>query len=201
MVIQIRGLLVGVLLLVTGCGTGIFRGPEPTLLTANVVDPASVNAVSMFNSCQGHPYPDTGSPNSAKNYFWPNSTNYSTSTVLAEYAGCDGSVGENHDDQSANDPSQPQSNRGQTLHLYCDNSSTAIRYFHLNFDPAIVGAHFKAGDFLGYATMITPGGTAAANWQMSSNFDIAVSETNDEYTEDYFSKLSPPGDSIPRPRP
>src|SRR5580698_6257924 len=62
--------------------------PNPTLLTANVVDPNDVDAVSDFNSCSGHNFPESNSPNSAKNYFWPNSTNFSTTNVLKEFAAC-----------------------------------------------------------------------------------------------------------------
>ena len=61
---------------VLGAGCSGATDAHPALLTANVVDPQSVNAVSLFNSCEGHSYPQSNSPNSAKNYFWPNSTNF-----------------------------------------------------------------------------------------------------------------------------
>ena len=64
----------------------------------------------------------TNSPNSGKNYFWPNSTNFSTTSQLREYAVCDGATGQNSDDTSPN-----EYDRGQTIHLYCNNSSTAVR--------------------------------------------------------------------------
>jgi hypothetical protein len=114
---------------------------SPRSLTANVVDPNDVNQVSKFNSCEGHAYPEQNSPNSGKNYFWPNSTNFSTNTVLKEYAACDGTAGQTAQDQSAD-----QQDRGRTLHLVCDNSSTRLRYFHVNFTSAVVGKHVSAID-------------------------------------------------------
>jgi hypothetical protein len=159
---------------------------NPVLLTANIVDPQSVNAVSMFNSCAGHAYPEQNSPNSGKNYFWPNSTNFSTTGILKEYAACDGTATQVSDDLDPN-----EMDRGQTLHLYCDKSSTALRYFHVVFAPGLVGQHVSAGDFLGYASMLGTGQTPSTTWQNSSNFDIAVSEQDDSRTEDYFAKLSP----------
>jgi hypothetical protein len=159
---------------------------SPRLLTANVVDPNDVNQVSKFNSCEGHAYPEQNSPNSGKNYFWPNSTNFSTNTVLKEYAACDGTAGQTAQDQSAD-----QQDRGRTLHLVCDNSSTRLRYFHVNFTSAVVGKHVSAGEFLGYASMVGTGQAPSQAWNFSSNFDIAVSEGDDRTTENYFSKLSP----------
>jgi hypothetical protein len=158
-------------------------GP-PAQLTANVVDPAAVNAVSKFNSCSGHAFPD-GSPNSAKNYFWPNSSNFSTNGVLTEYAACDGTTGQNSDDTSAN-----ETDRGVTIHLFCDGSSTQVRYFHIIYLPAVFNARVKAGDVLGAASMVGTGQAASVTWQNSSNFDIAVSDGGDNATEDYFAKLN-----------
>ena len=167
------------------CHGGSPSGPSgpSVVLTANVVDPMTVNAVSKFNSCSGHAFPD-GSPNSAKNYFWPNSTNFSTNGVLREFAACDGMIGQNSDDTSAN-----EQDRGHTYHLYCDSSSTMVRYFHLDLAAGGPGAHVHAGDFLGYAAMVGTGQVPSATWQNSSNFDIAVSEGDDNSTEDYFAKL------------
>ena len=99
---------------------------NPALLAANVADPMDLNAVSDFNSCVGHPYPDPASPNSGKNYFWPNSTNFGTNNGLKLYAACDGTTAQNSND--TNDPAE--FTRRQTIHLYCDGSSTALRYFH-----------------------------------------------------------------------
>lgn len=60
---------------------------EPSIpLLANIVDPNDVNAVSAFNSGQGHPFPQPDARNSAKTYFWPNSTNVSSTTLLKEFA-------------------------------------------------------------------------------------------------------------------
>ncbi len=160
------------------------NGPA-LLLSANVVDPMTVNAVSKFNSCAGHAFPMTNSPNSAKNYFWPTSTNFNSTDQLREYAACDGTTGQNSDDTAAN-----EQDRGQTIHLSCDNSSTALRYFHINVAPGTLGQHVKAGDFLGYASMLGTGQSPSATWQNSSNFDIVVTEGNDNSTEDYFAKLS-----------
>ena len=70
--------------------------------------PASVDAVSKFNSCSGHAFPD-GSPNNAKNYFWPNSTNFSTVDQLRVFAACAGRIGQNSDDTNPN-----EQDRGQT---------------------------------------------------------------------------------------
>ena len=155
------------------------------LLLANVVDPDDVNAVSAFNSCQGHRYPQPDARNSAKNYFWPNSTNFSSTTLLKEFAACDGRV-----DQSAQDKSSDQIDRGRTVHLYCEGSTTRLKYFHVNFDPRILGQQVKAGAFIGYASTLGTGQTRSTSWLYSSNFDIAVSEGNDENTVDYFGKLS-----------
>jgi len=157
-------------------------GP-PVLLTANVVDPASVNAVSKFNSCSGHAFPD-GSPNSAKNYFWPTSVNFNTTNVLREFAACSGTVDQNADDTDPN-----EQDRGRTYHLNCDGSSTLVRYFHLNAQVGL-GQHVVAGDVVGFAVMLGAGQQPSATWQNSSNFDIAVSDGDDSHTENYFSKLS-----------
>lgn len=165
-------------------GTGPSPSGPPVQLTANLVDPNSVDAVSDFHSCSGHAFPD-GSPNSAKNYFWPNSTNFSTTNELQELAVCDGTLGQNSDDTDAN-----EQDRGQTLHLYCDKSSTMARYFHLVFTPSQLGQHVAAGSVLGYASMLGTGQQPSDTWQNSSNFDIAVSDGDDNHTEDYFSKLS-----------
>lgn len=160
---------------------------HPTMLTANIVDPQSVDAVSTFNSCSGHAFPETNSPNSGKNYFWPNSTNFSTNGVLQEFAACDGTVGQNSDDTSAN-----EQDRGNTVHLYCAAGSTSLRYFHITLNSGILGSHVSAGEFLGYATMLNIGQTSSGTWQNSSNFDIAVSDGNDNTTVDYFAKLDGP---------
>lgn len=169
---------------VAGChGTTTPSGPA-VLLSANIVDPDSVDAVSMFNSCSGHPFPENTSPNSAKNYFWPNSTNFSTTNQLQEFAACTGTIEQNSDDTAAN-----EMDRGQTVHLYCDGSSTSLRYFHLNFTPGLVGQHVAAGAFLGYASMVGTGQTPSVTWQNSSNFDIAVIDGDDSRTENYFSRL------------
>jgi hypothetical protein len=160
---------------------------DPTLLTANVVDPADVDAVSDFNSCSGHNFPESNSPNSAKNYFWPNSTNFSTTNVLKEFAACPGTVGQNSDDSDPN-----EQDRGQTFHVYCDGSTTAVRYFHLAINAGVSGHHVNAGDFLGYAVMVGTGQQPSATWQNSSNFDIAVVENGDDNTTDYFAALDGP---------
>jgi hypothetical protein len=182
---RIARVLAGAPLLVAAC-SGSPSGPTgpPAALTANVVDPATVDAVSKFHSCSGHAFPD-GSPNSAKNYFWPTSANVSTTNQLREYAACSGATSQNSDDTAAN-----EQDRGFTIHLTCDNSETQVRYFHINYTPGILNAHVSAGDFLGYASMLGTGQSPSATWQNSSNFDIAVSEGNDNATEDYFSKLS-----------
>ena len=156
------------------------------MLQANIVDPETVNAVSKFNSCAGHGFPETDSPNSAKNYFWPNSTNFSTNGQLREYAACSGIINQNSDDTAAN-----EQDRGQTFHLSCDGSSTALRYFHLSLATGLFGQHVNAADFLGFASMVGTGQSPSATWQNSSNFDIAVVEGNDNNTTDYFAKLSP----------
>ena len=161
--------------------------PKPSLLTANVVNPQDVNAVSDFGSCSGHPYPETNSPTSGKDYLWPNSTNFSTTNVLREFAACDGTVGQNSDDTDTNEVS-----RGITVHLHCDGSSTQLRYFHITLTSGVLGQHLSAGAFMGYATMLSTGQSPSNDWQNSSNFDIAVSEKNDTATEDYFAKLDGP---------
>jgi|SRR5579871_646488 len=170
--------------LLAGCSSTAPSGPA-VLLTANIVDPATVNAVSKFNSCAGHAFPDTNSANSAKNYFWPTSTNFSTTDQIRLYAACDGTTGQNSDDTAAN-----EQDRGKTMHLYCDKSSTLLRYFHINMAAGILGAHVNAGDFLGFASMLGTGQTPSVTWQNSSNFDIAVADGDDNATENYFSKLS-----------
>ncbi len=157
----------------------------PTQLV-NVVDPESVNAVSLFHSCVGHAFPLPASPNSAKNYFWPNSTNFSSTDQLREYAACDGTVRQNSSDTSAD-----QRDRGQTVHLFCDASSTSIRYFHLNFDPGLLEQHVTAGAFVGYAAMVGTGQAPSTTWYYSSNFDVSVADGDDSATENYFARLSP----------
>lgn len=167
-----------------GCHSMTGPSGPSVMLTANVVDPGSVDAVSMFNSCSGHAFPD-GSPNSAKNYFWPNSTNFSTNGQLREFAACDGALSQNSDDTDVN-----ETDRGRTYHLTCNGSSTMVRYFHLELSGIGLGAHVAAGDFLGFASMVGTGQGPSATWQNSSNFDIAVSEGDDNHTENYFSKPS-----------
>ena len=159
-------------------------GSNPTQLTANVVDPQSVDAVSLFNSCVGHPYPLSNAPNSAKNYFWGNSTNFGTNDQLKEFAACSGTMNQNNDD--TNDPSEFV--RGESVHLYCDNSSTSVKYFHLNFDPSLLGHHVSSGDFVGFAAL-AQAGQSWSNWQTSSPMDIAVNVGDDSRTQDYFASL------------
>lgn len=184
---RLHGRLAGaaaVLLSALACHNPTGPSGPPALLTANIVEPSSVNAVSKFNSCAGHAFPD-GSANSAKNYFWPNSTNFNTTDRLREFAACNGTVGQNSDDTAPN-----EQDRGQTYHLYCDGSSTMVRYFHLVAAGVSLGQHVQAGDFLGYASMLGTGQVPSATWQNSSNFDVAVSESDDNATENYFAKLS-----------
>jgi hypothetical protein len=154
----------------------------------NVVDPDSVNAVSLFNSCVGHAFPQPNSPNSAKNYFWPNSTNFSTNDQLRILAACAGTVRQN-----SSDTSPDQQDRGRTVHLFCDGSSTSLRYFHLNFASSLLGQHVNAGGMMGYAAMVGTGQVPPPNpaWYFSSNFDIAVMNDGDSQTENYFARLSP----------
>ena len=92
--------------------------------------------------------------------------------------------------QRADDLSPDEVSRGQSMHLYCDNSSTALRYFHLVFDAGLVGKHVTAGSLLGTASMVGDGQSPAATWQNSGNSDIAVSDQDDSRTENYFAKLS-----------
>lgn len=158
------------------------------LLPANVVDPMTVNAVSQFDSCVGHAFPQPNSPNSGKNYFWPTSANFSSTNQLRVYAACDGTTGQNNDD--TNDPSPIAASRGPMIHLYCDGSSTSLRYFHINMPPGTLGQRVRAGDFLGYAVLLGTGQNPSASWQFSSNFDIAVVEGDDSVTVNYFAKLS-----------
>jgi hypothetical protein len=169
--------------LATSCGT---TAPSPsTALSANVVDPEAVDAVSMFNSCAGHAFPQTNSPNSAKNYFWPTSVNFSTNDQLREYAACDGTINQNSDDTAAN-----EQDRGQTFHLSCDGGATAVRYFHLRLADGLLGQHVRAADFIGFASMVGTGQSPSATWQNSSNFDVAVVQGNDNTTVNYFSSLT-----------
>jgi hypothetical protein len=170
-----------------GCRSDTTPSGPPVLLTANIVDPESVDAVSMFNSCSGHPFPENTSPNSAKNYFWPNSTNFSTVGQLQEFAACDGTIGQNSDDTNPN-----EMDRGQTVHLYCDKSSTSLRYFHLVFAAGLIGQHVSAGALIGAASMVGTGQTPSVTWQNSSNFDVAVIDGTDDRTTNYFSKLDGP---------
>jgi hypothetical protein len=66
----------------SACHNPAGPGGPPLSLPVNVVDPATVNAVSRFNSCVGHAFPLQNSPNSGKNYFWPISSNQSTNDQL-----------------------------------------------------------------------------------------------------------------------
>ena len=184
-----RGVLVCSLSLLSVCLLACQRitGPSgPEVLLVNAVDPDSVNAVSLFRSCVGHAFPQPSSPNAGKNYFWPNSTNFSTTDQLREYAACDGTMRQDSSDTSAD-----QRDRGQTVHLYCDASSTRLRYFHLNFPPSLVGRHVQAGELLGYASMVGRGQLPERAWYYSSNFDIAVSDGDYRRTDNYFARLSP----------
>ncbi len=174
------------LLLVSSAACHSSTGPSPLgQQLVNIVDPDSVNAISLFDSCVGHAFPQTNSPNSAKTYFWPNSTNFSTTDQLQEYAACSGTVSQAQDDVSAN-----ELDRGQTIHLSCDASSTSLRYFHVNFAASLVGRHVGAGDVLGTASLLGNGQTVAGTWQFSSNFDLSVSDGDDSVTVDYFTKLN-----------
>lgn len=174
--------------MVSACGgpasPGSSSGPA-IALSANIVDPLTVNAISQFNSCAGHAFPLPTSPNSAKNYFWPNSTNFSTTSVLPLYAACTGTTGQNNSD--TNDPS---STRGVTMHLWCDSSSTGLRYFHINPSSGIPGRHVSAGEAIGFASMLGAGQAASTAWLFSSNFDVAVFDGDDSSTKNYFAKLS-----------
>ena len=172
------------------------RSAEPALLV-NIVDPLDINAISKFHSCAGHAYPAQDSPNSGKIYFWPNSTNQSTTNGLKEYAVCTGTAVQLPDDLDINETA-----RGESLHLFCDNSTTVLRYFHVNFDHSILGAHVDAGEPVGYAALVNIDGGPAQEWQYSSNFDLGVSDDNtsggvvidngvDGPSEDYFARLTP----------
>ncbi len=183
------------MLVLVALGAGAAACHSPTspsgpalLLPANVVDPMTVNAVSRFNSCVGHAFPQPSSPNSGKNYFWPASAFTSSTNQLRLYAACDGSISQPSSD--TNDTSPIALSRGQAFHLYCDNSSTGLRYQEITFAPGIVGQHVRAGDFVGYADLLGNGQSPAQSWQFSSNFDIAVFEGDDSATVNYFSKLS-----------
>jgi len=108
---------------------------------------------------------------------------------LREYAACDGTISQPADD--TNDPSPIATSRGQAFHLYCDNSSTGIRYQEITFTPGILGQHVRAGDVVAYADLLGNGQSPAATWQFSSNFDIGVFEGDDSVAVNYFAKLSP----------
>lgn len=140
------------------CGVGMAAchgttGPSgaPAALV-NIVDPESVNAVSRFNACVGHPFPQQNSPNSAKNYFWPTSVNFSTNDQLRVLAACDGVIRQNSSDTSAD-----QQDRGRTVHFFCSGSSTSLRYFHLNFASTLLEQQVRAGQQIGYAAMVGVG--------------------------------------------
>ena len=179
-----RVLMFGLLTVFASIDCNRVTGSNPTQLTANVVDPLSVDAVSLFNSCVGHPYPESNGPNSAKNYFWGNSTNFGTNDQLKEFAACSGTMNQNIDD--TNDPSEFI--RGESVHLFCDDSSTSVRYFHLNFAPALLGQHVTAGDFVRFASLAAAG-QSWPNWRTSSPMDIAVNFGDDSKTQDYFASL------------
>ena len=148
----------------------------------------TVNAVSRFNSCVGHAFPQPTSPNSGKNYFWPSSAYTSSRNQLRVYAACDGTISQTASD--TNDPAPIALGRGQSLHLYCDNSSTGLRYQEVTFVPDIVGQRVRAGDLVAYANLLGNGQSPSTAWQFSSNFDIAVFEGDDSATVNYFAKLN-----------
>lgn len=182
-----------VVLLAAGvCAASCHSPTDPSgpalALPVNVVDPTSVNAVSKFDSCVGHPFPQQSSPNSGKNYFWPASAFSSTTSQLPVYAGCDGTISQPMDD--TNDPSPIASSRGQAFHLSCDRSSTGIRYQEISFDAGIVGQHVTAGQLIAHADLLGNGQSPAPSWQYSSNFDIAVFNGDDTNTINYFAALS-----------
>lgn len=165
-----------------GCG---ITDANPVLLSANVVDPQEVNAFSQFESCVGHAYPLPTSPNSGKNYFWPNSTNVSSNNLLKLFAACDGKLGQNGDD--TNDPREFV--QGESAHLWCDGSSTAIRFFHVNVTPGLLGRHVTAGSIIGFASLLGAGDQPTTDWRFSENFDISIVDGDDSKGENYFSKL------------
>jgi hypothetical protein len=76
------------------------------------------------------------------------------------------------------------------FHLWCDSSSTGLRYFHVNMAAGLIGRHVRAGDGLGFAAMLDAGQARSSAWQFSSNFDVAVVEKDDSTTANYFAKLS-----------
>lgn len=185
-----RGATLGLFLLLSVCVAACQNatGPSSTYVElVNVVDPESVNAVSLFNSCVGHPFPQPNSPSSGKNYFWPNSTNFSTNDRIRVLAACTGVVRQNSSDTSGD-----QQDRGRTVHLFCDGSSTSLRYFHLNFASSLLGQRVGAGEFMGYAALVGVGQAPSPipAWYYSSNFDVAVMDGNDSKSENYFARLS-----------
>jgi len=158
---------------------------NPILLSANIANPQDLNAFSQFQSCVGHAYPLPTSPNSAKNYFWPSSANVSSNASLKLFAACAGKIGQNDDD--TNDPREFV--QGESVHLWCDGSSTAIRFFHINVTPGLMNQHVSAGAMIGYASLLGAGDPPASDWQFSENFDISVVDGDDSRAENYFSKL------------
>jgi hypothetical protein len=96
------------------------------------------------------------------------------------------------DTDDTNDPSPQAASRGPSIHLYCDNSETGLRYFHINFPAGLIGQRVKAGDFMGDAVLLGTDQTTSPIWQNSSNFDIAVFEGDDSNAVDYSAVLSSP---------
>ena len=163
-------------------------GPPASLV--NPVDPAEIHHVSKYNSCCGHAYPEQDSPNSAKHYFYPVDSLVNTNDRIHVYAACAGKVvQENRDMDSQAIPGIGEP-RGQHFHLYCDGSSTRLRYFHVNHAAALLGSHVDAGALLGTADVRCQVGTPP-NPEQCSDFDVAVSDHSDEETASLFSRLTP----------
>jgi hypothetical protein len=119
-------------------------------------------------------------------------------------APCDGTILITSDDASGNGPSgggypsgflDANGNpapRGFIYHLSCANSQTSLRFFHLILDPSLtIPQTVTAGTVLGNADVRCVGYTQPAHEGTCSDFDIAVSEGNDNNVIDYFAKLTP----------
>lgn len=77
--------------------------------------------------------------------------------------------------------------RGRRFHLFCDNSSTALEYFHVNFNDSLLETHVNAGDLLGHADTRV-GGTCMPDG--CSDFDISMADGNDDATVSIFARMS-----------
>jgi len=165
--------------------SGYCKGPAVNL-TASPLAPDDIMYVSKFHSCNGHAFPQIDSPNSAKHYFYPIYSKENTNDLVPLYAACSGTVKMMQNDRGESELPNGLGVRGRRFHLFCDDSSTGLEYFHVNFDDSLLGTHVKAGDLLGHADTRVGG---VCQHGGCSNFDIAMADGSDDAQVSLFSRM------------